>query len=63
MSESALLLTEEQWDDAAVIAHSYLDSTSWVDGPSGRALEGDEYVGQIRRRRALAKKIADAGAL
>lgn len=54
-SETAMLLTQQEWDDVAHMVRHYRMCTQWVEHDY-RGLPVDE----ITRRRLLAKKIIDA---
>lgn len=54
--QTALLLTQEEWDDLEEIAKGFQDSTRWVVGEA----EGHGYIDIMRRRRALASRLIEA---
>lgn len=63
-SQSALLLTEEEWLDLAHIGKLYLTATEWTtsDSPTRRKIteEDSGYMGRVDRKRQLAQKVIDA---
>jgi hypothetical protein len=54
--QTALLLTQREWDDLGAMVENYLAATRWVERGAGTAL----YEEQIRERRALALRIIEA---
>jgi hypothetical protein len=55
-NKTAMLLTQEEWEDAAAFAQIYLASTAWYE------YEGRDpgFIRLIDRRRKLAQRIVDA---
>ncbi len=54
--ETAMLLTQEQWEDLAHMCQHYRLFTKWVESGT---LSGDPEK-EVARRRALAQRIIDA---
>lgn len=53
--QTAMMLTQHEWEDLAAIMRTYLKSSEFVNKPRW----ADEYP-DIARRRALANRIIDA---
>lgn len=57
-NETAMLLTEQEWEDLAYVCGRFLEGTAWSDRPQvavpTRALE------TLKRRRVLCKRVLDA---
>lgn len=61
MDESALCLSQKEWDDLEVIAGAYLGATAWVTRlPVGQTRYGRDELEPIRRRRELATRIVES---
>jgi hypothetical protein len=57
MSESAMILTQAQWDDMAAVCRMYLRNTAWVHGSHK---EDPKAVERVLERRALCDRVVDA---
>lgn len=56
-SQTAMLLTEQEWRDLAEIVQHYLDTTAWVaEDPNSSA----RIFEIVHRKRSLAQRIRDA---
>lgn len=69
--QSAMLLTESEWDDLAAMVKHFRDCTEWADDsvpPSqyrrrvhaNQIAALEENVADLRRKRALANRIIEA---
>lgn len=59
MSQTAMLLTQEEWSDVARMVKHYCLCTEWVNHGALSPTE-DANARDIRRCRVLAKRIMDA---
>jgi hypothetical protein len=55
--QTAMLLTQQEWDDLEQIARGYRMDTEWADRPSRDGKHPEET---IKRRRRLATRIIEA---
>lgn len=56
--QTAMLLTETEWQDLAVMMKVYVKDTEWVD--EDHRTMGDITLAPVRRKRTLAHRIIDA---
>ncbi len=56
MSQSAVVLTDDEWKDLAYVAVKYEVETRWVIGRT----DDTEHLEGVRRRRALCQRIIEA---
>lgn len=61
-SQTAMLLTQAEWEDLAAICEEYLGATIWEADEDLRLLYGanPDRLERVVRRRKLADKIIDA---
>lgn len=59
MTETALVLTELEWEHLAAICGRYADETSWIETERGER-EREERREMLRERRALALRVVEA---
>lgn len=63
MSESAMVLTQEEWDDVQHMVEHYKTCTRWAAAPNLPPTQnryGHADLRPIRRRRELADRIIEA---
>lgn len=62
--QTAMLLTQSEWNDLTEICEHYLRSTAWVNYPEqfrrNMRPENPEHVGNLRRQRELCDRIVEA---
>lgn len=60
--QTAMLLTQPEWEDLAAMVSHYRQSTNWVDHEvkSADSLANDHPGHALIRRRALAQRIIEA---
>lgn len=61
--ETAMLLTQEEWEDVAHMVAHYRMCTVWIEGTAQRreaVRKSPENVADIERRRLVAQRIIDA---
>lgn len=56
--ETAMLLTQQEWEDLSTMVDHYANLTEWVEGEPEDT--PSKHVQSLRRQRALAQRIVDA---
>ena len=59
-NQSVMILTEQEWQDLAVVCRHFCDVTSWVQDPRRREGASAEYVDGMFRQRELCHRVMDA---
>lgn len=58
--ETALLLTDTEWNDLAHMVSHYVSCNTWTESETLRLNAGDAHVDDLNRRHALAARIIEA---
>lgn len=58
--QTAMLLTEQEWQDVAEMVEYFKVCTEWVDIHPRPSDETDDHVISLKRKRALADRITEA---
>ena len=56
---TALLLTDQEWDDLSFMVSHFRSCRTWTPSESGRLSALDPHVADLERRRRLAARIIE----